>query len=107
MLHVKGVLNIDDPVSKYFDDWPEFKHTVTLRHLLTHTSGYREAYTISNLAGRIIGRDRLSRKECIEVVRKQSKLEFIPGSRLLTTVLLGLFWLKFWRRLQIYLLING
>jgi len=81
MLHVNGVLNLNDPVNKYLEDWPEFKHTVTLRHLLSHTSGYREAYTMSNLAGRIIGVDRLSRKECLEVVRKQPQLEFIPGSR--------------------------
>lgn len=80
MLHVKGELNIDDPVNKYLEDWPEFEYTVTLRHLLTHTSGYREAYTMSNLAGRIIGVDRLSREECLEVVRKQPNLEFIPGS---------------------------
>ena len=81
MLHVKGVLNIDDPVTKHLENWPEFKHTVTLRHLLTHTSGYREAYTMSNLSGRIIGVDHLSREECLEVVRKQPQLEFIPGSR--------------------------
>ncbi len=80
MLHVRGDLNIDDPVGKYLDDWPEFKYTVTLRHLLTHTSGYREAYTMSGLAGRPIGIDRLSRKECLDVVRKQPALEFVPGS---------------------------
>ncbi|VAW18793.1 Beta-lactamase class C-like and penicillin binding proteins (PBPs) superfamily, partial [hydrothermal vent metagenome] len=61
MLHVQGVLNLDDPVSKYLDNWPEFKYKVTLRHLLSHTSGYREAYTLSILAGRVIGVDRLSR----------------------------------------------
>lgn len=81
MLHVIGDLNIDDPVNKYLEDWPEFEYTVTLRHLLTHTSGYREAYTMSNLAGRLIGVDRLSREECLEVVRKQPNLEFIPGSQ--------------------------
>jgi len=80
MLHVKGVLNIDDPVSKHLENWPEFDKKVTLRHLLSHTSGYREAYTMSELAGRIIGVDRLSREECLTVVRKQPQLEFIPGS---------------------------
>lgn len=79
MLHVEGILNIDDPVSKYLDDWPEFDQTVSIRNLLSHTSGYREAYTISSLAGRIIGVDRLSREECLEVVRKQPQLEFTPG----------------------------
>lgn len=81
MLHVEGKLSLDDPVSKHLENWPEFDHTVTLRHLLTHTSGYREAYTISNLSGRIIGVDRLSRDECLNVVRKQPQLEFVPGSR--------------------------
>jgi len=81
MLHVDGKLNIDDPVNKYLENWPEFEQEVTLRHLLTHTSGYREAYTMSNLAGRSIGVDRLSREECLEVVRKQPQLEFIPGSQ--------------------------
>ncbi|MCX2745475.1 serine hydrolase [Mangrovivirga sp. M17] len=81
MLHVNGQLNINDPVSKYMDDWPEFDHPVTLKHLLSHTSGYREAYTMSYLAGRDIGIDRLSREECINVVRNQPGLEFAPGSR--------------------------
>lgn len=81
MLHVKGELNIDTPVNKYLENWPVFKHKVTLRHLLTHTSGYREAYTMSVLAGRIVGVDRLTREECLNVVRKQPQLEFIPGSR--------------------------
>ncbi|NQX99126.1 MAG: beta-lactamase family protein [Flavobacteriales bacterium] len=81
MLHVEGKLNINDPVTKYLENWPEFDKIVTLKHLLTHTSGYREAYTMSNLSGRRIGVDRLTRKECLTVVRKQPKLEFEPGSR--------------------------
>jgi CubicO group peptidase (beta-lactamase class C family) len=81
MLHVNGDLNLDDPVAKYLEDWPKFKHKVTLRHLLSHTSGYREAYAMSALAGRNIGVDRLTRKECLDVVRNQPELEFIPGSR--------------------------
>ncbi len=80
MLHLEGTLDIDDPVKKYLENWPKFKHKVTLRHLLCHSSGYREAYTMSNLAGRIVGVDRLSREECLDVVRKQPQLEFIPGS---------------------------
>ncbi|NNC83839.1 MAG: beta-lactamase family protein, partial [Flavobacteriales bacterium] len=81
MLHDQGRLDLDDPVGKYLDDWPEFEQEVTLRHILTHTSGYREAYTMSNLAGRIVGQDYLSRDECLEVVRRQPALEFEPGSR--------------------------
>lgn len=81
VLHSQGKLSIDDPVHQYLEDWPKFEQAVTLHHLLTHTSGYREAYTMSNLVGRYIGVDRLSREECLKVVRKQPQLEFIPGSR--------------------------
>jgi CubicO group peptidase (beta-lactamase class C family) len=81
MLQVEGVLNCNDPVNKYLENWPVFEHEVTIKHLLSHTSGYREAYTMSDLAGRIVGVDRLTKKECLDVVRKQPKLEFIPGSR--------------------------
>ncbi len=36
---------------------------------------------MSTLAGRIVGVDRLTREECLNVVRKQPQLEFVPGSR--------------------------
>ena len=60
---------------------PAFDQTVTLRHLLTHTSGYREAYGTLVLAGRIPGQDHLPREEALEVVRRQPELEFPAGSR--------------------------
>lgn len=81
MLHEEGTLNVDDSVGSYLEDWPTFDQKVTIRHLLTHTSGYREAYAMSNLAGRVTGIDRLTKKECLDVVRRQPTLEFIPGSR--------------------------
>ena len=81
ILHTEGKINVDDPVGKYLENWPEFDQEVTIRNLLTHTSGYREAYTMSDIAGRTIGIDRLTRKECLDVVRNQPKLEFTPGSR--------------------------
>ncbi|MFN1834944.1 serine hydrolase domain-containing protein [Balneola sp. MJW-20] len=81
MQHVAGTLDLDDPVSDYLEDWPEFDEEVTLRNLLNHSSGYREAYTMSTLAGRVIGVDRLSQEDALEVVRRQPELEFSPDSR--------------------------
>ncbi len=40
MLQDEGKLSIEDPVSKYI---PELDKTITLRHMLTHTSGMGEA----------------------------------------------------------------
>lgn len=80
LLAERGELSLDDPVGKYLSDWPEFDETVRLRHLLTHTSGYREAYGTHALAGRITNEDRLTREEALEVVRRQPALEFPAGS---------------------------
>ncbi len=38
-LYQKGLLSIDDPILKYFNDVPTDKRNITIRHLLTHTSG--------------------------------------------------------------------
>ena len=44
MLVQEGKLSLDDPVSKYLEGTPESWKPITIRHLLTHTSGIvREA----------------------------------------------------------------
>lgn len=39
ILQQEGKLNVDDKISKYLEDSPENWSAVTIRHLLTHTSG--------------------------------------------------------------------
>jgi CubicO group peptidase (beta-lactamase class C family) len=52
LLHERGKLSIDDPVNKYL---PEFtgdgRDQVTLRHLLTHTSGLRPDISLAGWNG--------------------------------------------------------
>jgi len=38
-LEEKGLLNVEDPIIKYFPDYPETGKIITIHHLLTHTSG--------------------------------------------------------------------
>ncbi len=38
-LEMQGKLSTDDPITKFFEKVPEEKETITLHHLLTHTSG--------------------------------------------------------------------
>jgi CubicO group peptidase (beta-lactamase class C family) len=70
-----GKLALDDTLGKYFPDAPEAFRPITVRHLLTHTSGipdytegtldYRRDYTEDELARLAFG----------------LKLEFAPGAR--------------------------
>jgi len=46
VLENKGVIKVDDPVSKYLPELKEIAPKVTLRHLLTHTSGLPEYDTL-------------------------------------------------------------
>ena len=39
LLVQEAVLNIDDPIAKHLDDLPPSWRSITIRHLLTHTSG--------------------------------------------------------------------
>ena len=43
-LAAEGKLSLDDPLSKYFPDWPKPSATATIRQLLNHTSGM-QSYT--------------------------------------------------------------
>jgi CubicO group peptidase (beta-lactamase class C family) len=41
-LHEQGKLSVNDPIAKFFDNVPMDKKSITIRHLLTHTSGLDE-----------------------------------------------------------------
>ena len=40
----EGKLSLDDDVRKHIPELPDLGKTVTVRNLLTHTTGYREIY---------------------------------------------------------------
>lgn len=45
MLEQEGKLSIDDPISRYFPDVPASWADITLKHLLSHTSGLDDDYS--------------------------------------------------------------
>jgi CubicO group peptidase (beta-lactamase class C family) len=50
LLAERGKLSLDDEVDKYVPGWADRKSHVTIRHLLTHTSGLREGFSLVGLA---------------------------------------------------------
>jgi CubicO group peptidase (beta-lactamase class C family) len=71
-LKMEGKLNTGDPIGKYLEGVPKDKSKITIRHLLTHTSGL-----VQNLGGDY---DTLSRDETVKNILAQP-LEFKPGER--------------------------
>lgn len=51
LLAQQGKLSLDDDVHKYIPELPDFGERITLRHLLHHTSGLRDQWSLLELAG--------------------------------------------------------
>lgn len=79
LLQEEGMLSMDDDIRKYIPELPEFEHKVTLRHLVNHTSGYREYMNLVAMTGRNISTD-LDIEKIIDIVKRQPELQNVPGS---------------------------
>lgn len=81
LLVEEGKLSLDDDVRKHLPELRSFGQTVTVRHLLTHTSGYRELYNALVLTGRRIDEaDYVGREEFIPLINRQPVLQNAPGA---------------------------
>lgn len=78
LLAQQGKLSLDDDIRKYFPELPDFGKTVTIRNLLTHTSGYREYINTLALTGRDLSSP-LDREKVIQIVQNQPELQNEPG----------------------------
>ena len=74
----EGKLSIDDDIRMYLPDMPDFGNTITIRHLLHHTSGLRDWVQSLVIAG--VGmEDVISFKHILKMARYQKALNFEPG----------------------------
>ena len=48
----QGRLGLDDPIRKHLPELPPYADGITVRHLVHHTSGLRDFYTLLSIAGR-------------------------------------------------------
>ncbi|MCH8289501.1 beta-lactamase family protein [Candidatus Poribacteria bacterium] len=77
-----GELSLDDDIRKYLPDLPGFGNTITIRHLVHHTSGLRDWVQSMVIAG-IQMDDVISFKHILKMVRHQKELNFQPGEEYL------------------------
>ncbi len=76
-----GKLSLDDDVRKHIPELPDLGKTVTVRNLLTHTTGYREIYNAMVIGARKFEEgDYVSRDEMIALVQRQPSLQNAPGA---------------------------
>ncbi|BAO76721.1 serine hydrolase [Winogradskyella sp. PG-2] len=76
MLKEQGKLSLDDPITKFIPDYPTLGKTITVHHLLNHTSGIRSYTGIGNLVE--VARNDKTLDELIDYF-KNEPMDFDPG----------------------------
>jgi CubicO group peptidase (beta-lactamase class C family) len=81
MLVHDGKLRLDDDIRKYLPEVPSFGgQTITIRNLLTHTSGLRDQWGLLGIEGRGPGSQVHTPMTTLDLVAHQKMLNFPPGS---------------------------
>jgi len=75
----EGKLAIDDPVSRHLPDFTQLPQGLTLRHLLTHTSGMREVMAQPELSA-VLDKPGATEEEFVALAR-HSPADSPPGMR--------------------------
>jgi len=75
-------LSLDDSIQKWVPEVPSFGATITLRHLLHHTSGLRDYFTLLAVQG-WPSNGLLTEDQFLALVRRQKSLNFLPGDEFL------------------------
>jgi CubicO group peptidase (beta-lactamase class C family) len=83
LLAQQGKLLLDDSVRKYVPELPEFGDPITIRHLIHHTSGLRDQWTLLGLAGQRYSLDRIADADVLNLMARQKELNFRPGEKYL------------------------
>jgi CubicO group peptidase (beta-lactamase class C family) len=80
LLAQQGKLSLDDDIRRFVPEFPKYDETVTIRHLLYHTSGIREYQALVFFSG--LGADNAySDKIILNMLARQKNLSFTPGAK--------------------------
>jgi len=75
ILNDRNQLTYNDKLSKYFPEFPSYANVVTIKHLLTHTSGIPDHFGLNSY------KPDLKNQDVLEILIEQKSLEFKPGDR--------------------------
>jgi len=79
LLAKDGKLTLDDDIRKHLDDAPDFGDTITIRHLLHHTSGVRCSFPPLLMLSGWRESDITTHDEVYRLFARQRELNFKPG----------------------------
>jgi CubicO group peptidase (beta-lactamase class C family) len=80
LLAQDGRLSLDDQVRKYIPELPDYGVPLTIRHMLTHTSGLRDWGSVAAIAGAPRTTREYTHAHVLDIVSRQKALNFAPGT---------------------------
>ncbi|MDA1306923.1 MAG: serine hydrolase [Acidobacteria bacterium] len=81
LLAIDGQLSLDDEVRKHIPELPAYDAPLTIRHMLSHTSGLRDWGNLAGVAGMPRGSRIYTHAHVVDVLSRQQGLNFTPGTR--------------------------
>jgi len=76
-----GLLSLDDPVRKHVPELPDYGTPVTIRQMLTHTSGLRDWGSVAGIGGWPRTTRAYTHAHVLDILSRQRALNFAPGTR--------------------------
>ncbi len=77
ILKERGEISYEDKLSLFFPEFPSYADDITIRHLLTHTSGIRDYINEISLFNRQL----LTHESVLNILRSQESLHCQPGEK--------------------------
>lgn len=75
-----GALSLDDDVRRYVPELPDYGTPVTIRHMITHTSGLRDWGSVAAVAGWGRSVRTHTHDHVVDILSRQRGLNFTPGA---------------------------
>jgi CubicO group peptidase (beta-lactamase class C family) len=80
LLAQQGKLSLDDDIRKYLPEMPKYDDTITIRHLIHHSSGIREYQALVFFGGGSPD-NALNDKAILNMLARQKNISFKPGTK--------------------------
>lgn len=82
LLIERGLISLEDEVRKFIPELSKYNYPIKVKHLIYHTSGIRDYLDLMSMACKR-DEDYYTAEEVLELICRQKKLNFKPGSQFL------------------------
>jgi CubicO group peptidase (beta-lactamase class C family) len=79
LLSLDGELSLYDDIRDYIPELPDYGHTITITHLMNHTSGLRDWGSVAGMSGWGRSNRTHDHDHVLDILSRQSALNFEPG----------------------------